>query len=77
MSKYPIVSTKGAYFFMVPAASLYSILATGVLPVNDTFLTSGFSHSSLPTSAMFAFVVTTLMTPGGMPARLASCGAEY
>ena len=40
--------------------------------MNDTFLTAVFSHISRPTSPTFAWVVTTLMTPGGTPARLAS-----
>ena len=61
------------HFFSVPAAYLYSNLATGVLPVNETFLTVGFSHISRPTSAMLLWVVTTLITPGEIPARLASC----
>lgn len=61
------------HFFSVPAAYLYSNFATGVLPVNETFLTVGFSHISRPTSARLLSVVTTLITPGGIPARLASC----
>lgn len=48
-----------------------------MLPVNDTFLTVAFSHSSRPTSLTFACVVTTLITPGGTPARVASCAAEH
>ncbi len=60
------------HFFSVPAARPYNIFATGVLPVNDTFLTATFSHISRPTSLMFACVVTTLITPGGTPARVAS-----
>ncbi len=61
------------YFFNVLEASPYNNFATGVLPVNDTFFTALFSHNSRPTSTTFACVVTTLMTPGGTPARFASC----
>ena len=60
------------HFLSVLAAMPYSIFATGVLPVKDTFFTAVFSHISRPTSATFAWVVTTLMTPGGTPARVAS-----
>lgn len=69
---YAAETIDGTHFFIVPAAYLYSIFATGVLPVNDTFLTIGFSQSSRPTSAMFPCVVTTFMTPGGIPARFAN-----
>lgn len=49
-----------------------SSFSTVVLPVKETFYTTGLSHISHPTSTMFACVVTTLITPGGIPARLGS-----
>jgi hypothetical protein len=72
LGKGSIEKARTTNFFNVPAAYLYSILATGVLPVKDTFLTAGFSHSSRPTSEMLVCVVTTLITPDGMPARVAN-----
>ena len=51
------------------AAMPYKPLATGVDPVNDTFLTVLLSHISRPTSITFFCVVTMLMTPSGTPAR--------
>ena len=68
--------SKATYFLSVLAAMPYSIFATGVLPVKDTFLTAVFSHISRPTSLTFACVVTTLITPAGTPARVASCAAR-
>lgn len=43
--------------------------AQRTLPVKEIFLTSGSSHSALPTAAVFLFVVITLTTPSGIPAR--------
>jgi hypothetical protein len=48
---------------------LVNSLATAVDPVKDTFLTILLSHISLPTSPTFLWVVTTLITPSGTPAR--------
>jgi hypothetical protein len=62
------------HFLSVDAAMPYNSFATGVDPVNVTFLTILFSHISLPTSFMFLSVVTILMTPSGTPARLANYG---
>lgn len=50
----------------------YKSLATGVEPVNVTFLTVLFSHISRPTTSTFFCVVTILMTPSGTPARRAN-----
>ena len=61
-----------AHFLRVVAAKPARSFATGVLPVNETFLTAVFWHISRPTSTTFACIVTTLITPGGTPARVAS-----
>src|SRR5512138_2192396 len=46
---------------------------TSVEPVNDRWRTTSDAHSTLPTSIdCCASAVTTLSTPGGMPARCAS-----
>jgi len=55
-------------FFNVDDDMPYSNLATGVDPVNVTFLTILFSHISFPTSATCFWVGTTLITPCGTPA---------
>lgn len=57
---------------MVLAPSLYNSFATAVDPVKVIFLTILFSQSSAATSRTLSRVVTTLRTPSGMPARLAS-----
>src|ERR1700733_8754581 len=41
-------------------------------PVKEILRTSGFSQSSEPTSFVFAWAVTMLITPFGIPARSAS-----
>src|SRR5271155_1565479 len=41
-------------------------------PVNEILRTSGFSQSSDPTSFVFAWAVTMLITPFGIPALSAS-----
>jgi len=61
-----------SHFFNVLEAIPYKSLATGVLPVNEIFLTVLFSQISLPTDTTFFCVVTMLITPSGNPARLAS-----
>lgn len=50
-----------------------SILPIRVDPVNDTFLIRGLDTSSSPMACRCLSVVTTLSTPSGTPARLASC----
>ncbi|GJD69065.1 hypothetical protein MMMDOFMJ_1991 [Methylobacterium gnaphalii] len=57
-------------FFTVGAHCASRIEPTRVLPVKESFRTSGFSQSSLPVSD--ASPVTMLQTPGGRPARSAS-----
>ena len=56
--------------FIVPAASLVSILPTPVEPVKLSFLTRGFVASSV--EACRSLVGTTCITAGGMPACSAS-----
>jgi hypothetical protein len=52
-------------------------LPTTVEPVNDIFLTVGFSHNIFPTSpALFLEHVTTFNTPGGRPAFSANCNID-
>lgn len=60
-------------FFIVPAQFAASIFPTRVLPVNETFRTSGLVVSSFPISWRFFSQVTTFRTPSGTPARRASC----
>lgn len=69
-------------FFIVPAACFIRSLPTLVYirwsierdtdPVKEILRTSGFSQSSDPTSFVFAWAVTMLITPFGTPARSAS-----
>mmetsp|Transcript_4385 Transcript_4385/g.15565 ORF Transcript_4385/g.15565 Transcript_4385/m.15565 type:complete len:282 (+) Transcript_4385:1315-2160(+) len=57
-------------FFTVSAAPAMSILPTAVDPVNAIFFTSGDLSMVRPMAG--ASPITTLSTPGGMPARFAS-----
>ena len=57
-------------FFTVPAHWAISNLPTSVDPVKVSLRTMGFAVISPPMAA--AAPVTTLKTPGGMPARSAS-----
>ena len=61
-----------SHFFSELEAIPYRSLATGVLPVNEIFLTALLSQISLPTGKTFFCVVTMLITPSGNPARLAN-----
>mmetsp|Transcript_31158 Transcript_31158/g.74065 ORF Transcript_31158/g.74065 Transcript_31158/m.74065 type:complete len:360 (+) Transcript_31158:422-1501(+) len=57
-------------FLTVSAAPAISFFPTAVDPVKPIFLTASDARSVLPMA--FASPVTTLMTPGGIPARWAS-----
>jgi hypothetical protein len=57
-------------FLIVGAHWASSIAPTSVLPVKESFRTSGLEVSSAPMT--FPGPVSTLQTPGGMPARSAS-----
>ncbi|MOA14769.1 hypothetical protein D3C78_1348910 [compost metagenome] len=60
-------------FFRVGAHCSISLIPTPVEPVNDSLRTTGFSHSSAPTSRLLATSAgSTLSSPAGMPARSAS-----
>ena len=60
-------------FFSVGEHCCIRMRPTAVEPVNESLRTTGESHRALPTTMLWsASAVTTLMTPGGNPARSAN-----
>src|ERR1700753_1439426 len=64
-------------FLSVEEDCFMSSLPTGVLPVKLILRTVGEVQRSSPTAGVFFRDVTTLTTPGGIPARSASSASAF